>query len=527
MSRLAIYRGDQFLEEVVLARAVMGLGRHPENDIVLDDKTLSRFHARVERRGDRFVVVDLGAQNGVHLNGQRIQGESGLEPGDRISLGRYVAVFEPVRDKPKADDLDLDVELDDLLEADRTKNVRPEKDKEKEKGTDVVQPSGAREPVLVLLFNGMEVSRHVIGSTGSIVGRSKNADVVISLLGLSRKHARISKADDGAVVVEDLGSQNGTWVNNQRIPGPKKLRHGDLLNFYDYAVLFLEDGSVDVGFPGAGFRPPEASSGVDDLASQETGRGPQSPAARRAPATPTRGVVPLADSDVGAIAKSAAEALDLGEGSFLGEDFEDDDKSGASSLLDEDPLDVAELLPDTRAGVDKPKRSAFDDLPGTAASGEDFSAEAAFAAAGAFADDPGTEGDVLKFEDRTSTTNASENGRAVWASDRDLLKALAHLAESVLVTVEVTLGGKPYTQMPLSQTVTRVGSDPRCELSLPKSSGVLPWHLTLLHLGGAVVLYRGGRSGQILLAEQAVDMAVLQDGDMLDLGKVRLKLKMR
>src|SRR4051794_35286646 len=94
MSVLQIFRGDEFLEEVVLARAVMGLGRHPQNDIVLDDRSLSRFHARVERRGDRFVVVDCGAQNGVHLNGERVVGESSLTPGDRITLGRYVAVFD-------------------------------------------------------------------------------------------------------------------------------------------------------------------------------------------------------------------------------------------------------------------------------------------------------------------------------------------------------------------------------------------------------------------------------------------------
>ena len=86
MSVLQIFRGDEFLEEVVLARAVMGLGRHPQNDIVLDDRSLSRFHARVERRGDRFVVVDCGAQNGVQLNGERVVGESSLAPGDRITL---------------------------------------------------------------------------------------------------------------------------------------------------------------------------------------------------------------------------------------------------------------------------------------------------------------------------------------------------------------------------------------------------------------------------------------------------------
>lgn len=74
-------------------RAVVGLSRHPENGHgVLDDRTLSRFQ-RAHRAAprDHYVVVDLGAQNGVNLNGERIERESALRAGDRIVLGRYTA----------------------------------------------------------------------------------------------------------------------------------------------------------------------------------------------------------------------------------------------------------------------------------------------------------------------------------------------------------------------------------------------------------------------------------------------------
>lgn len=537
MSVLQIFRGDDFLDEVVLSRAVYGLGRHPQNDIVLDDRSLSRFHARVERRGERFVVVDCGAQNGVHLNGQRIVGESDLAPDDRITLGRYVAVFrsksaqargptppqhelkappKPSKKngKPKAEphhdpepDIDVEVSLEDdepPEREDRTKKARPIKG----------------EPTLVLLYNGLEVSRHPVGSAKLTVGRSKQCDVVIGLLGLSRKHAQIERKGK-EVFVEDLGSQNGTWVNNQRIANNRKLKHGDLLNFYDYAVLYLEDGNVEVGFQGATFTPPSDEHNVDDLSHKETGRG--APASSKAVArhVSVRAPAPLADSVASGkpSPESASELADLGEGSFLGDEFEADDADRRpSSLLDEDPEDDDAKRPGNTTDLIAQLEI------GDSAADLDAEADRAFREAEEFAADIGTEGELGRQSERTST--AAGAGGNAWARDGDLLKALSNAPDGSIVTVEVTLAGKPYTQLPLSQTVTRVGADARCELSLPKSAGLMPWHITLLHLGGAVVLYRAARSAAIAIGGTDVDMAVLKNGEVVDLGKVKLKIRM-
>src|SRR5690606_13370713 len=126
------------------------------------------------------------------------------------------------------------------------------------------------------------------------------------------------------------------------------------------------------------------------------------------------------------------------------------------------------------------------------------------------------------FDEKTAKASTQNALRSTWCADEDLLHALNNAPDHALVTLEVTLARKPYTQMPLSQTVTRVGTDPRCELSLPTSSGLRPWHLTLLHLGGAVILYRAAREARIVLVDRDIDMAVLRDADELDLGKVRI-----
>ncbi|MCA1691877.1 MAG: DUF3662 and FHA domain-containing protein [Actinobacteria bacterium] len=69
------------------------IGRLPDCDIVLTDPNVSRRHAEVRRRGNDFVVVDLGSTNGTRVNGAGIR-ERLLTDGDEISLGSTRIRFE-------------------------------------------------------------------------------------------------------------------------------------------------------------------------------------------------------------------------------------------------------------------------------------------------------------------------------------------------------------------------------------------------------------------------------------------------
>lgn len=63
------------------------LGRSPDNDVILRDPATSGHHARLERRGDAFFLVDLGSTNGTFVNGESIQ-EKQLNNGDRVTVGQ-------------------------------------------------------------------------------------------------------------------------------------------------------------------------------------------------------------------------------------------------------------------------------------------------------------------------------------------------------------------------------------------------------------------------------------------------------
>jgi len=70
------------------------LGRHLENDIVLNDTNVSRKHAEFVCAVGEVVVRDLGSTNGTKVNGVLITGEQLLQHGDVVNFGTAQVRFE-------------------------------------------------------------------------------------------------------------------------------------------------------------------------------------------------------------------------------------------------------------------------------------------------------------------------------------------------------------------------------------------------------------------------------------------------
>jgi hypothetical protein len=80
-------------DRVAVADGPVTIGRHPECDVVVSDPNVSRHHAEVRRRGDDFVLVDLGSTNGTKVNGAGVK-ERRLADGDEIAIGNTRLRFE-------------------------------------------------------------------------------------------------------------------------------------------------------------------------------------------------------------------------------------------------------------------------------------------------------------------------------------------------------------------------------------------------------------------------------------------------
>ena len=68
---------------------LMTIGRDPTNKIVLAAPAVSRFHAEVEKVGQRYRVRDLRSSNGTFINGKAVTAETWVQPGDAIQVGPY------------------------------------------------------------------------------------------------------------------------------------------------------------------------------------------------------------------------------------------------------------------------------------------------------------------------------------------------------------------------------------------------------------------------------------------------------
>ncbi len=80
---------DRVLSTVPFDRPTLRVGRMPENDLVIDNLGVSRFHARLHLEERRVFLEDAGSENGCLVNGERIAGRREIAPGDRIAIGKH------------------------------------------------------------------------------------------------------------------------------------------------------------------------------------------------------------------------------------------------------------------------------------------------------------------------------------------------------------------------------------------------------------------------------------------------------
>ena len=77
-----------------LMKPVIHIGRHLTNDIVVNDKRVSRHHAEMRYEHGQFVLYDLGSTNGVGINGVLTRQPVPLKNNDIISVGSHDYVFQ-------------------------------------------------------------------------------------------------------------------------------------------------------------------------------------------------------------------------------------------------------------------------------------------------------------------------------------------------------------------------------------------------------------------------------------------------
>lgn len=90
---LVATRGPNSGSRFALEHVITTVGRHPDSDIFLDDVTVSRRHVEVERTRSGYVVRDVGSLNGTYVNQTLTDGDTPLNHGDELQVGRFKLVY--------------------------------------------------------------------------------------------------------------------------------------------------------------------------------------------------------------------------------------------------------------------------------------------------------------------------------------------------------------------------------------------------------------------------------------------------
>lgn len=176
------------------------LGRGYDNHLVINETFVSRYHARIDRGEHAYTLTDLGSANGTKVNAQTIAPQVAvvLKHGDRIEIGGLKVSFL-VNEVVVQDD------------------------------------AGSQRTILASTDLGSLLKLGVPPETLSLrnrdtftIGRDPKNDLAIPHPIVSRFHVRI-KRQDGAFVITDLSSSNGTYINGKAINGSMPLRTHDVI----------------------------------------------------------------------------------------------------------------------------------------------------------------------------------------------------------------------------------------------------------------------------------------------------------
>lgn len=110
LSKLIIRYNGRKLDELIVKRDVLTLGRKVDNDLRLEDSTVSNRHARISKRVDGLYVEDCDSTNGTFVNGKQVSTHK-LQNGDVIVIGKYTITHETVDEDPITTELDPTLQI--------------------------------------------------------------------------------------------------------------------------------------------------------------------------------------------------------------------------------------------------------------------------------------------------------------------------------------------------------------------------------------------------------------------------------
>ncbi|GAB4030628.1 MAG: hypothetical protein Fur0012_06860 [Elusimicrobiota bacterium] len=123
MIKLMIKYESSFIKEFKTASDSVSIGRKAENDLVLDNPTVSGHHCKIYKAGDSYFIEDLNSTNGTFVNSKKVI-KSGIKEKDVIGIVKYSLIFSCGEQNTQEK---IDISEKEMLEKTQSKYLDPQK----------------------------------------------------------------------------------------------------------------------------------------------------------------------------------------------------------------------------------------------------------------------------------------------------------------------------------------------------------------------------------------------------------------
>lgn len=207
---------------IELENGLYGIGSAATAQIVLSAASIGEKHADIQFSNGNAMITPGTPEALILINNNRVQRATEFKPGDLLQLGD-VRIRVVATDKAVAGAGSIPITV-----------KRPEEDDGRTK------IRSALPKFMLRGVSGVTFGKVFPLSGVTVIGRAPECDLSIPTDEISRRHAELRVSQDG-VMVEDLGSANGTFVNDRRVTR-ELLKHGDELRFDQLRFQLIAPG---------------------------------------------------------------------------------------------------------------------------------------------------------------------------------------------------------------------------------------------------------------------------------------------
>lgn len=228
MAEIVVKYENKVIERIVTEKRRLSIGRTNDNDIVLENRGVSRKHAMIEFNDKAAIVIDNESLNGTFVNSRKVS-EEVLRDADVITIGKYQLVYHA----------ETTTSVDDAAGFDGTMVLNTKAHKQlldtDRKERDLVSRYGGS---LLLGGENTDFSECRLDRDVTTIGKAKFVHVRAKGFLLSGIQAKIVK-EDGCCSLINLGRQGKTCVNGEAIDR-QELKNGDLISVGKSTFKFVE-----------------------------------------------------------------------------------------------------------------------------------------------------------------------------------------------------------------------------------------------------------------------------------------------